>query len=231
MSQKRSDPDETQHLCGAYQLERGHAHPFLRTLPDVIYLPARPGHLSGLRTVVDLLAADLSTPVAGAEAALPALLDLLLIHLLRAWLAEESLRRPGTGWSAALTDPAIATALHHIHRDPAEHWTVEDLAKVAGLSRTTFSRRFTTLVGQPPLTYLTWWRLNTGARLLQDGDATLAMIANQVGYSSEFAFANAFRREFGVAPGRYRRHHRGVGVAPSVAPTSASSIGEAIRRP
>ncbi|WP_240196921.1 helix-turn-helix transcriptional regulator [Nonomuraea lactucae] len=111
--------------------------------------------------------------------------------------------RSGAGY-AALTDPVIATALHHIHHEPTRRWTVQDLGDTIGMSRTAFTRRFTSLVGQPPLAYLTWWRLNTGARLLQDTDAPLASIARQVGYTSEYAFTNAFRREFGTAPGRFR---------------------------
>jgi AraC-like DNA-binding protein len=78
------------------------------------------------------------------------------------------------------------------------------LGKVAGLSRAAFAKRFTTLVGRPPLAYLTWWRLTTAARLLRNEDAPLATIAKQVGYASEYAFANAFKREFAIAPGRYR---------------------------
>jgi AraC-like DNA-binding protein len=92
-----------------------------------------------------------------------------------------------------------------MHREPAHPWTVRSLGEVAGLSRTAFARRFTALVGQPPLAYLTWWRLTVAARLLRRTDAPLAAIAAKVGYGSEFAFAAAFRREYGIAPGRYRR--------------------------
>ena len=82
---------------------------------------------------------------------------------------------------------------------------MQDLGAVVGMSKTAFARKFTAMVGQPPLSYLTWWRLSIGARLLRDTDAPLAAIARQVGYTSEFAFANACRREFGIAPGRFRR--------------------------
>lgn len=190
-------------LCGAYRLDRGQAHPFLRTLPDVLHLPAASGH-HDLRTAVDLLSADLANPRPGADAALPALMDLLLVYLLRAWLTEEVASHPDRGWPAALTDPLIAATLNNIHSDPARRWTVQDLGAAVGMSKTALARRFTTMVGQPPLAYLTWWRLSTGARLLRDTNAPLAAVARQVGYT-EFAFANAFRREFGVAPGRFRR--------------------------
>ncbi|WP_113698761.1 AraC family transcriptional regulator [Nonomuraea lactucae] len=214
-------------LCGAYRLERGQAHPFLRTLPEVVHIAARPGRHSTLRAAVDLLGADLSEPRPGAGAALPALMDLLLVYLLRAWLDDEVERRPHAGWPAALTDPVIATALHHIHHEPSRRWTVQDLGDTIGMSRTAFTRRFTSLVGQPPLAYLTWWRLNTGARLLQDTDAPLASIARQVGYTSEYAFANAFRREFGTAPGRFRRQHRScaAGFQEGAHPYPVESVG------
>ncbi|MEJ2854201.1 MULTISPECIES: helix-turn-helix transcriptional regulator [unclassified Saccharothrix] len=135
-------------------------------------------------------------------------MDLLLVYLLRAWLEDESNRHPDRGWPAALTDPLLATALHHIHDDPTRRWTVQDLGAAVGMSKTAFARRFTAVVGQPPLTYLTWWRLSTAARLLRDTDDPLAAIARRVGYSSEFAFSNAFRREFDTAPGRFRRDSR-----------------------
>ncbi|WP_089951617.1 AraC family transcriptional regulator [Lentzea xinjiangensis] len=202
-------PGQTQLLCGAYRLERGQAHPFLHSLPEVIHLPARLGDHSALRTAVDLLGADLIEARPGAAAALPALMDLLLVYLLRAWLDEEAARhRPRGGWCVALTDPVVATALQHIHRTPAHPWTVQELGASVGLSKTAFARRFTSLVGQSPMAYLTWWRLSAAARMLRDGEAPLAAIARQVGYTSEFAFATAFKREFGTAPGRFRRRQR-----------------------
>lgn len=190
-------------LCGAYRLDRGQSHPFLRSLPDVIHLPS--GGYGDLRVAVDLLVADLAAPRPGSGAALPALLDLLLVYLLRAWRDDEVARNPTTGWPAAFGDPVLATALRHIHNDPAHPWTVVELSAATGVSRTALVGRFRTFLGQPPRAYLTWWRLNTAARLLRETDSPLATIAGQVGYSSEFAFANAFRREYGVAPGRFRR--------------------------
>ncbi|GAA3123193.1 AraC family transcriptional regulator [Planomonospora alba] len=188
-------------VCGAYRLDRGRAHPFLLGLPDVIHL--RAGRHPAMRTLVDLLAGRPESG-SGAGAAVPALIDLLLVHLLRAWHDDA-------GPPAAPDDPAIATALHRIHHDPRRRWTVEELGAEVGMSRTAFARRFTSLVGLPPMTYLTNQRLNHGARLLRETDAPLASIARQVGYGSEFAFANAFRREFGTAPGRYRRRERALG--------------------
>lgn len=192
-------------LCGAYRLDGAQVHPLLRALPDVLYLRARPARHPALRAAVDLISCDVQDAPPGADAALPALLDLVLIYALRAWLEEQRSAADQQGWPAALLDPAIAAALQHMHQHPAKTWTVQTLAEAAGLSRTVFARRFAGLVGRPPLAYLTWWRLSTGARLLRSSDATIAAIAHQVGYTSEFAFANAFRRQFGASPGRYRR--------------------------
>ncbi|MFE2131596.1 helix-turn-helix transcriptional regulator [Streptomyces amritsarensis] len=110
-----------------------------------------------------------------------------------------------TGWAAALKDPPVTAALHAIHRDPAAPWTVAKLAAEAGLSRAPFAKRFARLVGQPPLAYLTWWRMTTAARLLKTTDAPLRSVSAQVGYTSEYAFAHAFKRAHGTPPGTYRR--------------------------
>ncbi|RST14140.1 AraC family transcriptional regulator [Streptomyces sp. WAC05374] len=190
-------------LCGAYQLSRARAHPLLADLPDVIHLPARVGEYASVRAVVDLLGAELANPGCGSDAIVPALLDTLLVYLLRTWWLRERADDP-TGWAGALGDPAVTAALQAIHRDPAHPWTVEGLGAEAGLSRAAFARRFTALTGQPPLAYLTWWRMTTAGRLLREDDAPLRSVAERSGYTSEFAFAKAFKREYGMAPGQYR---------------------------
>jgi AraC-like DNA-binding protein len=195
-------------VCGGYQLDPSRAHPLLSDLPDVVHLPARLGHRPELRAAMDLLGSELDNPRLGADTIVPALLDMLLLYILRTWFDEQSGHGAASGWAAALSDPAIRAALHSIHRTPARRWTVEELGAQAGLSRAAFSRRFTALVGQPPLTYLTWWRMTTASRLLRDGDAPLGTIAEQIGYTSEFAFATAFKRQYGTAPGKYRRQPR-----------------------
>jgi AraC-like DNA-binding protein len=196
---------ETVLLCGAYQLDRSRSHPLLDDLPEVIHLPARLGHQPSLRAAVDLLCSELEQPRPGADITVPALLDVLLLLILRTWLHQRPPGQAATGWAAVLNDPAITAALRGIHGDLARPWTVQDLAAQAGLSRAAFARRFTALAGQPPLAYLTWWRLTTAARLLRHSDAPLSTVATQIGYTSEYAFANAFKREYGIAPGRYRR--------------------------
>lgn len=189
----------TELLCATYMLDQTRRHPLLASLPGFVHVPARVGQHPSLRAAVDLLGTELGDPRAGTEAALPALIDMLLLYVLRAWLEEQP-----DGWAAALRDPAIAVALHQIHRHPEKSWTVVDLAAVAGLSRAAFAKRFTTIVGQPPLAYLTWWRMTTAARLLRESDAPLRTIATRCGYASEYAFGKAFKREYDMSPGRYR---------------------------
>ncbi|WP_338771271.1 AraC family transcriptional regulator [Nocardia vulneris] len=190
-------------LCGAYELGRQRSHPLLDELPEFIHLPARPGRHPALRGAVDLLAAEIAAPRPGSDAAVPALLEMLLLFVLRAWFEEQAGART-TGWAGAFADPAVAAALRAVHEEPARPWTVPDLSDVAGVSRATLARRFTATVGEPPLAYVTRWRMLTAARLLRETNAALGTVARKVGYTSEFAFAKAFKREYGLAPGRYR---------------------------
>ena len=201
----------TELLCVCYTFDQVRPHPLLSDLPSVIHLPTRIGHHTSLRITTDLIGDELRQPRVGTEAILSPLVDMLLLYVLRAWVDEQS-ARTATGWAAALADTTIGTALHHIHQRPQHPWTVEELATQAGVSRATFAKRFTTVVGQPPLTYLTWWRMTTGARLLRGTDASLQTVAERSGYSSEYAFAKAFKREYGIAPGQYRRQRQPSGT-------------------
>jgi AraC-like DNA-binding protein len=194
----------TELLCGAYVLDRSRPHPLLADLPDVIHLPAHLGRHPRLQAAVGLLGAELAEPRAGAGASVSALLDLLLLYMLRAWFDDRS-AGSSAGWPAALADPAVSAALHAMHAEPEASWTVRGLGERAGLSRTVFAQRFTALVGRPPLAYLTWWRMTVAAKLLRETDTPLPAVARRCGYSSEFAFAKTFKREFGVAPGAFRR--------------------------
>ncbi len=195
-------------LCGAYRLDRTQSHPLLATLPDVIHLRSQFGRHPALRSAVSLLGNELRNPQQGSVSALSTLLDLLLIYILRAWFEDES-DRGAPGWSAALADPVVSAALSAMHEDPARAWTVEELGKEANLSRAAFARRFTGLVGEPPMSYLTWWRLSVAARLLKESGTSLKSVAQSVGYGSQYAFANAFKRAHGISPGRYRLAHTG----------------------
>jgi AraC-like DNA-binding protein len=192
----------TELLCASYLFDPARPHPLMAELPGFVHVPTRVGQHPSLRAAVDLLGSELRDPRAGTEAALPALIDMLLLYVLRAWLDEQPDHHGG--WATALRDPAITAALREIHQHPEKPWTVVDLAAVAGLSRAAFAKRFTTIIGQPPLTYLTWWRMTTAARLLRESDSPLRSIAARCGYASEYAFGKAFKREYDMAPGQYR---------------------------
>ncbi|MFJ3308183.1 AraC family transcriptional regulator [Streptomyces sp. NPDC086549] len=196
---------DTVTLCGTYLLDRSRAHRLLAELPEVVHLPARVGTHRSLRAAVELLGMELEENQPGTDAIVTSLLDTLLLYILRAWWQSEREAGRLRGWAAALADPAVAAALRAIHRDPAHPWTVGELGTTGGLSRAAFARRFAALVGEPPLTYLTWWRMTTAGRLLRHDDLSLRQVAERTGYTSEFAFAKAFKREYGEAPGRYRR--------------------------
>ncbi|MFC8538586.1 AraC family transcriptional regulator [Streptomyces sp. NPDC057249] len=198
-------------LCGAYLMDRARPHPLLAEMPEVVHLPARPGRHAALRGATELLATELAEPRLGRDALLPALLDALLLYMMRAWLDERPGGDAAGGWSAALRDPAVHAALQGIHGAPERPWTVKELGAAAGLSRAAFSRRFTTSVGRPPLSYLTWWRMTLAAGLLRGSDASLRHVANRTGYASEFAFSAAFKREHGMSPGAYRRQNTSTG--------------------
>jgi len=186
-------------LCGAYWLDRGQVPPYLRALPELIVISPDYQRYPELWSLVHLLRADVSDTRAGAGATRPALLDLLLTHVVRCWIEEHH-----DAGLPDVSDPAVATALGAMHANPEQAWTVKQLSVVAGLSRTSFTSRFTALIGQTPSAYLAGWRMARGAQLLRETNAPLATIARQVGYSTEFAFGNAFRREYGISPGRFR---------------------------
>ncbi|MBF6047553.1 helix-turn-helix domain-containing protein [Streptomyces sp. NRRL B-1677] len=202
-----ADGPRTSLLCGHYHLDQGRPHPLVRQLPEIIHLPTRHGRHSELQAAVQLLGSELENPRIGSAGIIPALIDSLLLYILRAWI-EDQPPAEAKGFAAALSDSAVAPALAAVHEDPAAPWTVESLAGRAGLSRAAFARRFTALVGEPPMAYLTRWRMTTAAKLLRESDAPLTTVAARSGYGSEYAFAKAFKREYGLAPGGYRRDFR-----------------------
>lgn len=193
-------------MCGSYQFDRIRPHPLLNELPDIIHIPRQLGRRTQLAALIDLLADELDERQAGTDAIVTGLLDTMLLYILRAWYQEQAGKTEAC-WSAALTDPVISAALHHLHHDPSHPWTVEELGRRAGLSRAAFARKFTALVGRPPLDYLTWWRLTIAGTLLRLDEAPLQSIAEHSGYTSESAFNRAFKREYGTSPGMYRRSH------------------------
>jgi AraC-like DNA-binding protein len=157
-------------------------------------------------SLVALLERELSSAELGQGSALDRLLDLLLLHVVRAFARRSAPSMPG--WITGSADPMIASALALLHEDPAARWTVAELANRVHASRAKLAARFTSTVGQPPMSYLTSWRLALAADRLVDGESTTAMVAGEVGYSSAFAFSTAFSREYGMSPTAYRRARR-----------------------
>lgn len=188
-------------VCGAFIVGEPD-HPALRGLPRIIHLPGDEGRPpSWLASLVEALGAEAFDGGPGSDLVMARLSDALLIRTLRHY--SETVDQPG--WLAGLRDPYVAAALAAIHADLARPWTVNSLAGTAGLSRAAFSARFTARVGEPVMRYLLSLRMQRAKSLLHDQHATVAAVATQVGYQSDVAFAAAFKREVGSAPGAYRR--------------------------
>jgi len=192
-------------LTGTYQMRGAVSRRLLTALPVRLVLPADAWDCP----LVPLLDTEIVKDEPGQEVVLDRLLDLLLIAALRAWFA-----RPGSGapaWYLAHGDPVVGRALRLLHNNPAHPWTVAELAAGSGASRAALARRFTALVGEPPMTFLTGWRLALAADLLREPDATISAVARQVGYGSAFALSAAFKRVRGVSP----HEHRTLSTGPS----------------
>jgi len=203
------DRDATVMLCGAYRVERNHVHPLMSELPDVVHLPARVGHHESLRATVELLSAELLSRRPGSDAIVTAFLDALLLYIVRTCIHTKQEDGATRGWAAAINDTAVHAALRCIHDDPTEAWTVASLGQRVGLSRAAFARRFTATTGLAPMSYLTWWRMVAASRRLSQSSDSMTDIATYAGYTSPFAFAKAFKRQFGIPPGQYRRQGNG----------------------
>ena len=198
-----SDESKMVVLCGAFHVEHPGAFPLLHSLPKVIHIPAEQGRtVQGFAEIVHLIAREAATPRLGAEVMLRRLTELLFIHVIRVWVEQQA--ASSRGWVAALRDQPISTALGLIHHSPEHGWKVEELAEAVALSRPEFSARFTRLVGESPIKYLTHWRMNKATRLLKN-NVQIEKIAELLGYESEVAFRKAFKREVGLPPARYRK--------------------------
>jgi AraC-like DNA-binding protein len=194
----------TTFVCAAVDYDLDVADPLMGLLPPVIHVPADPVTGRDVAAIVELLAMEVGAHRPGSRAAAARLIDTLLIAVIRHWVD----RRPDgevPSWLRALRDPALAQVLAVLHERPGEPWTVDSLAREVHVSRATLARRFAEIVGEPPLTYLTRWRMHLAAQRLKYSTDTIGAIAREVGYTSEYAFNRAFARHRGQPPGRYRR--------------------------
>ena len=193
-------PSTVEVLCGAYDVA-SEGSVVLRDLPDCILVRTEEHRGAMLGQILELLTTEFRHPKSGGRLMQSHLVDMVLVEALRIWSG-----RPGVnaGWIGALSDSSIGAPLRAIHTDPAADWSVGVLAGLAGQSRAVFAKRFRDIVGEPPLTYVARLRMAEAARCLADG-ARIAEAAEVAGYANEFAFAKAFKRIRGEAPGQLRR--------------------------
>ena len=199
---------ETNFVTGAFVLDDPLARQILAVLPPVIRM--RPEVEQGVPSFLEniqFITREVETGRPGSEIVLLRMADVIFIQILRAYLARVP--EDGGGFLGALRDPSTAAALGAMHHRAEAPWTVASLAEEVGLSRSVFAARFTQLVGEPPLGYLTRLRMQKAAILLREG-ATLAKASHLTGYASEASFSHAFRQWAGVAPGAYRNQLRGA---------------------
>jgi AraC-like DNA-binding protein len=193
-------------ICGVVGFDQPTVSRLLDQLPVVIHIEDLSAEQDRIRQILRLMASELRELKPGGEAVTTRLADILIIEVIRSWLATDPAAR--TGWLAALRDPQLHPALTAIHRSPGTDWTVESLARQATMSRSAFAARFTHLVGEPAMRYLTRHRMDVACTRLTQGDSTVATIATDLGYQSETSFSKAFTRTVGTPPATYRRTTR-----------------------
>jgi AraC-like DNA-binding protein len=189
-------------LSGAFESRGELSERILAHLPAVLVVPA--GDRSA--ALVEMLAEEVVRDRPGQQLVLDRLLDLMLVSALRSWFENPDAEAPA--WCRALDDPVVGVALRLLHDAPSHPWTVGDLADKVGISRAGFARRFTALVGEPPMAYLTSWRITLAADLLRETDHTVGTIARKVGYANAFALSVAFKRLRGIRPSEHRNPGR-----------------------
>jgi AraC-like DNA-binding protein len=200
----------TRLICGFLGSDVRPFNPLLGTLPRLVHVraPADPAR-DRLQTLVDYTLAEARQLRPGGQCVLVRLSELMFVEVVRRWLAQGE-ANAGAGpaasdWLAGLRDPVVGRALMQLHRRPAYAWTLERLAAEVGVSRSRLAEAFTRFVGQPPMQYLTQWRLQLAARMLTDGPKKVSAVARDVGYQSEASFSRAFKRFVGASPAQWRR--------------------------
>lgn len=197
-------PPSAKLVCGFLACDARPFNPLLDSLPPVIKVRDTIDRDEGwLRQFIRFATRESADRRAGGEGVLAKLSELMFIEVVRRYL--ETLPPEQTGWLAGLRDPFVGKALSLMHGAPAQDWTIEDLAKQVGVSRSVLAERFTELVGIPPMHYLAKWRMQIASGLLNGGGANIATVAARVGYSSEAAFSRAFKKVVGVPPSARRR--------------------------
>ena len=186
-------------LSGSYEAATTVGWRLLAPLPSLVVMRRTDWD----HPLVDYLAHEIARDEPGQEVVLDRMLDLLVIAALRDWLGRPEAEAPA--WWTAQADPVVGRALRMLQNNPAHPWTVAELAAEVGLSRAALARRFSELVGEPPMTFLTSWRLALAADMLRAPDATVTAVAGRVGYGTPFALSTAFKRHHGISPQEHRR--------------------------
>ena len=198
-------------VCGFLGCDRTGSNPLTSALPPIMRFDARKGSAAAwMKSSLEFAADEIAARRAGSETVLAKLSELLFVEALRRYV--EGLPEEQTGWLAGLRDPFVSRALSLLHGRVAQQWTVDDLGRDIGLSRSALADRFTRLIGEPPMRYLARWRLQLAAHHLRSSDMSLARIAEQVGYESGAAFNRAFKRSFGVPPAAWRKNASATNV-------------------
>jgi AraC-like DNA-binding protein len=208
-------------IGGRFTFDEVNAKLLLDLLPPMIHIRSGSDPAAVLRSMLDLLARETATAQLGAALMADRLAHVLFIQALRAYVASEE--RPPVGWLGALADSKIGVVLRLMHGDVARKWTLPELADAVGMSRSSFSSRFKTLVGLAPLDYFLRWRMHLAGQALRSEDRTVSSVALELGYAFESAFSTAFKRVMGCAPKQYRMGQPPPAVVP-VRRKSASLI-------
>ena len=195
----------TQLTCGVVRFDHIAGQQLISLLPSVLQIDSWADEESSwLQSTLRLISNEAKALKPGGETVITHLADILIIQAIRSWI--DCLPSAHRGWLAALRDRQVGRALAMIHRSPGKDWTVATLAKQVGMSRSGFSARFTNLVGESVMHYLTDWRMRSARAQLQQSSATLAVLADRLGYKSEAAFSRAFKRVYGTSPGSIRQN-------------------------
>jgi AraC-like DNA-binding protein len=196
--------ERTSLICGVVRFDHPAARHLVSLLPGLINVDNWSlSELEWMHGTLRFMAGEARELRAGGETIITRLADILVIQAIRTWIAQDPAAR--TGWLGALRDQRVGRALALIHGEPERGWTVASLAEEAAMSRSAFAARFTALVGEPPMHYLTRWRMQVAVTRLSEDDTPLAVLANDLGYQSEAAFNRAFKRFAGMTPGAARR--------------------------
>jgi AraC-like DNA-binding protein len=199
---------KTRIVCGFLACDEVLSNPLLVSLPRIFKVDVRNGSGSAwLESSLRFAAEEAAVSRAGSATVLAKLSELLFVEAVRRCI--DTLPENEKNWLAGLRDRFVGRALSLLHSQPAHAWTVDELARKVGLSRSALAQRFSDFLGQPPMQYLARWRLQIAAQQLRDGEKSLADVAEHVGYDSEAAFNRAFKREFGMPPASWRRNEIG----------------------